>query len=86
MLKGPTRPAEQSASLEALKRAFDQGYNAFLVVEKNERGYTNNPPNPYHKDGLLHKEWQRGFDRGFWEAQTKVEREQEENEAKTYSN
>lgn len=61
-----------SASLSALKKAFDDGYNAFFKVEKNEKGFWYNGENPYYKDSLLAKEFERGSNRGYWEQQKKA--------------
>lgn len=59
-------------SLQALKTAFDAGYNAFFKAELNERGFFVNPSNPYPDKGLLYKEWIRGFNRGYFEQQKKT--------------
>ena len=44
-----------------LKAAFDAGFNAFNTVIQNEKGLFWNPPNPYPKNTLVHKDWERGF-------------------------
>lgn len=58
--------------LRALKEAFDRGFNAFCSVELNERGFMNNPGNPFRKDSLTWKEFERGFARAYSENQKKV--------------
>lgn len=66
--------AKDSGSLDALKKAFSEGFEAFNKVEQNDRRYWVNPPNPYPSKALTHKEWMRGYDRAFWEQQRKAER------------
>lgn len=57
--------------IQVLKDAFDKGYNAFFTVEKNDKGFWYNTPNPYPKDSLPFKEFIRGFNRGYWEQEKK---------------
>lgn len=61
-------------SIDALKKAFNDGFEAFNKVEQNERGYWINPPNPHPPKSLLFKEWQRGMDKAFWIQQSKKEK------------
>lgn len=58
-----SQEAEMSkhGSLDALKKAFEEGYNAFKVYPI--------PDNPYSKNSLTYKEWIRGHDRGYFENQ-----------------
>jgi len=63
--------AKNEQGLAAIKTAFDCGYNSFCRVEPNARGFMQNPPNTYKDNTLLNKEWQRGFNRAYWESQKK---------------
>lgn len=56
-------------SLDALKRVFNEGFEAFNTVVQNDKGIYNNPVNPYSPKSLLHKEWERGFNRSYFEQQ-----------------
>lgn len=60
---------QQNSSLDVLKKAFNEGYEAFKVVIQNSKGFYNNPSNPYQPKSLLFKDWERGFQRGYWEQQ-----------------
>lgn len=59
-------------SVKALKEAFDAGFNAFCRTEPNVRGFQTNPPNPYNKNSLIYKEFERGFNRAYWENNKKA--------------
>lgn len=61
--------ASNEASLDVLKKAFNEGFEAFSKVVQNEKGFYNNPSNTYPPKGLPYKEWQRGFNRAFIEQQ-----------------
>lgn len=45
-------------SKNQLEIAFEMGMKAFRV---------NNQDSPYKQGTVLHKEWQRGYDRGYFE-------------------
>lgn len=49
------------ASLDILKKAFNDGYEAFQTVVQNDKGIYNNPHNPYTKNSLPWKEFERGY-------------------------
>lgn len=51
-------------SLSILKKAFNEGFEAFQVYPI--------PNNPYQKDSLPSKEWIRGYNRGYFEAKKKA--------------
>lgn len=59
-------------SIDILKKAFNDGYEAFKVVVQNDKGVYQNPTNSYQKGSLPFKEWQRGYDRAFTDNQRKV--------------
>lgn len=63
--------ADNSGSLDVLKRAFEEGYQAFKTVVQNDKGLYNNPHNTYPKNSLPFKEFERGYNRGHWEQQRK---------------
>lgn len=64
----------QGNAQDYLKKAFAEGYEAFNKAEPNARGFWHNPGNPYKDGSLPNKEWQRGYDRGFWDNARKEER------------
>lgn len=57
-------------ALSAIKKAFDEGYKGFFVCDEVKKMPI---ANPYPLKSVLAREWQRGFDRGFWEQQKKNE-------------
>lgn len=58
--------------VNALKLAFDKGYISLFNVEKNERGFYVNLPNPYAKDSLTYKEFERGYNQAYTDAKKKA--------------
>lgn len=64
--------AKDGSSLNILKIAFNDGYEAFQTVVKNDKGFMHNPTNTYTKDSLPWKEWERGYAWAFGEQQRKV--------------
>lgn len=57
--------ASNRQGVDNLKAAYQKGYESFFVVEKNERGFYINPPNPFIKGTLTYKEYIRGYNKGF---------------------
>lgn len=52
---------------KALNEAYEKGYSSFLIVEKNDKGFYYNPPNPYMKNTLYNKEFTRGFNKAYFD-------------------
>lgn len=59
------------AELSILKIAFDKGFEAFQCCLQNEKGLFTNPQNPYQIGSLPFKEFERGYNRGYFEVQKK---------------
>lgn len=59
------------ASLDILKKAFNDGYEAFQTVAQNDKGYYNNPHNTYTKNSLPWKEFERGYNFAYSENKKK---------------
>lgn len=57
--------AKDNSGSSILKEAYQKGQDAFFMCEPNERGFYHNPTNPYPKNSLPSKEWERGYNRGF---------------------
>lgn len=62
----------QSGSLDVLKKAFAEGYEAFQTVKPNAKGFMQNPSNTYPPKSLPFKEWERGFNMAYFNSQKKV--------------
>lgn len=56
--------SDKEVTLAQLKRAFQEGYDAFYLCDEARKMAT---ANPYPIKSILGKEWQRGFDRNFVE-------------------
>lgn len=54
---------------DTLQSAYTAGYEAFKTVVQNERGFYHNPPNPYGKNSLYYREWERGYAQAYTDNQ-----------------
>lgn len=71
-------------ALSQLKKVFDEGYHAFTTPDEARKMIA---ANPYRNNTVLSKEWERGFNRAYWECQKNPPTEQhmQEYEAKRSS-
>lgn len=62
-----------SEALSQLKKVFDEGYKAFSTPDEMRKMIA---ANPYRTNTVLAKEWERGFNRAYWESQKNPPTEQ----------
>jgi len=64
---------QQPRSSTALSDAFEAGFSAFFTFDEtldNRGKMKGNPTNPYYKDSLVYKEWERGYNAGYDKSKT----------------
>lgn len=61
--------SKENGSIDVLKKAFDEGYKAFNTDPFEEHWIYMKSVNPYSSKSLLFKEWERGYNRGYFEQQ-----------------
>lgn len=61
--------SDKEVTLAQLKKAFQEGYNAFFTHDAERKMIA---ANPYPLKSILGKEWERGFNRCFTEVKDGV--------------